>query len=423
MLLFLLISFMACVLVYKSSWFQVAGLPPSVTLTVFILKCIIGFFLLWLYGHFIEIDRADADVFKYFDDALILHSSAKDSLRLYWELFSGTRLDSLAPYFEAMHNWDSPRAYIHSSDNRTMIRIHSVLLFISQGDIRIHQVVFALLSMLGLVTLFKGLSTWSKMPGWAFLAVCVLPPSLLFWGSGLLKETIVMLPLGLFIYGLTGWNEGRKKQVAMLLGMLAFIWIKPYIGMCLLPGLSFLIADKKIQIPSFWLAIGSVIVMILLLFLATYIPGFDPIGRLAAEQIAFIELAQAKAAGSLIAVHQFDDLWSFLVQSPGAALRCIFRPVLWEIRGPLDTIAAIENTGYILLVLAAMIYRKKGVNMRPIYFSILSVLAIAVLIGSVTPVLGAVVRYKAPMLPFLVFVFFHLIDLNRIPLIRTFVAK
>ena len=56
--------------------------------------------------------------------------------------------------------------------------------------------------------------------------------------------------------------------------------------------------------------------------------------------------------------------------------------------------------------------------MRPVFFALFFVLSLALLIGSVTPVLGAVVRYKAPMLPFLVFALFQLIDFDKIPLAR-----
>ncbi len=416
MLPFLIISLLTVVLVHRSSWFRIPGLSSWAISGAFILKCAVGFVLLWLYGNVLDIERTDADVFRYFDDAVIMHSSASESLGIFWELFNGSSSEHLSVYFEGMHNWDSPRSLIHTNDNRTMIRLHSIILFFSNGDIRVHQVIFSFLSLLGLVALFKGLSHMSSLRPGSFWFICILPPSLLFWASGLLKETLVMLPLGLFVFGISKLGNSKKALYALVIGILGFLLVKPYVGLCLLPSLLFLFIDRNVRISSPWAAFCTVTICILLIYIGSFANGLDLIGLLAAEQAAFIDLARIESAGSFVEVDRFDDFKTFVAQAPSAISRCLFRPGIWEIRGALDALAAIENLLYILLFLAALVYRNMKADMRPVFFSLFFVLSMTLLIGSVTPVLGAVVRYKAPMLPFVIFLLAQLIDCAKIPL-------
>lgn len=418
-------------MVYRSSWFQVEGIHTGAMLGAFILKCLVGFGLLWLYGQFIRIDRSDADVFKFFDDAVVLQSSAQESIGRYWQLFMGDTSESLSSYFNRMFNWDSPREFFLFNDDRTIIRFHSLLLFVSGGNIRVHQVIFALISLLGSVLLFRGLNQWAPIKesgwgnkvGWAFWIICILPPSLLLWSSGLLKETLVMLPLGLVVYGLAYRGFGVRSWLSLTVGFTLFILIKPYVGICLLPGILFLSIDHCLSKGWTWAVFITGLLCFVFLVISTFIPSIDLIALMATEQAEFLALAQHETAGSIVVVQEFHDIPSFVAQSPMAVVRCLFRPGVWEMRGPLDALAAIENAVYILLILTALSFRRKQLPMRPILFGLITIFSLALLIGSVTPVLGAVVRYKVPLLPFLLFILLQVIDFDRIPFIRPRVTQ
>jgi len=371
--------------------------------------------LLWLYGSVLEIDRADADVYKYFDDAVVLQSSVHESWAYFQDLFLGNEGEGLKAYTESMYNWEHAEESVMRSDNRTMIRIHSLLLFISGGAIMVHQIVFSLISFLGLIFLFKGMRTWYSMPGWAFLALCILPPSLLLWGSGLLKETLVMLPLGLAVYGLARMQLSVKYVLFVLLSALLFVFVKPYIGLCLLPGVIFLLIHRLVQRNMGIAALLAMAVVAMGLIASSYTEQFSIIEILSAKQAEFLDHAIQEDAGSRVELLPFNGFVEFITQGPSALFNTLCRPGIWEASGGLGILAGLENMAYLLLVVMVFWFRKKQGLSPGFYFSILTILSIGILVGSVTPVLGAVVRYKVPLLPFLIFALFHRIDFKKLP--------
>ena len=85
------------------------------------------------------------------------------------------------------------------NDTRNLVRFHSILNFISFGYNTIHILIFEFLSITGLILLFKGLKKITLVTPLSLLLILVLFPSLLFWSSGILKETFVILGISLFI--------------------------------------------------------------------------------------------------------------------------------------------------------------------------------------------------------------------------------
>ena len=161
--------------------------------------------------------------------------------------------------------------------------------------------------------------------------------------------------------------------------------------------------------PSMAFAV-TVLVCFLGLFISSLSGAADLVGILALKQKDFVNVATITDAGSVISIPGFDSVFSFITQSPGAVWRTYFRPGLWETRTSFDTIAALENALYILLVLCAVVFRKKKMDADLVAIALIFILGMGVFIGSVTPVLGAIVRYKVPALPFLIIICFEMID-------------
>ncbi len=398
-------------------WFwkplRIDGLPNSWMLVSFIVKCAAGILIWYLYAHHLDIDRKDADIFKYFDDAQVMYSSYEKAPSLYLDLFTGREDPVLEPYFEDMYNWNRSFSLIQINDNRSMIRVQSLIYFLSRGNIHVHTVIFSFLSFIGLVFLFKGMRRLKELPPWLFVVACILPPSLLLWGSGLLKETLVILPLGLSIYGATGIYKGKKSWPIMFLGLLLFLGIKPYVLVAVLPVLIYLLIRRSTAWNP-WVSLGSSFgISVLGLGVSSFIPKMDVIGVLALKRKDFVQVAEDSGAGSTIDIPAFSSFLEFLMYAPGAAVRTLFRPWLWEMSSTLEALAAAENSIYILLLLLALWFRRKGLD-DMFMISLIFVLSLSVLVGSVTPVLGAIVRYKSPALPFLIFGVFALIDMDRL---------
>src|SRR4030095_15287558 len=83
---------------------------------------------------------------------------------------------------------------------------------------------------------------------------------------------------------------------------------------------------------------------------------------------------------------------------------CLFRPFITDSGAILNTISAIENT-IILLIAIYCIVKFDNRNLKgkiiPFFCLFYTVFSFG-LIGMITPVLGAIVRYKAQALPYMV---------------------
>ncbi|HAP70776.1 MAG TPA: hypothetical protein DCR04_13830 [Flavobacteriales bacterium] len=118
--------------------------------------------------------------------------------------------------------------------------------------------------------------------------------------------------------------------------------------------------------------------------------------------------------GSTIETPRLEStFWSVLKASPIALMNAAFRPFPWEIRSPFMALSGLENILIVLLLVLAIVgvFRGVAVSVSPVFYVAISfALVILILTGLVTPVVGAIVRYKVPALPFLVCALLALAD-------------
>ncbi len=117
----------------------------------------------------------------------------------------------------------------------------------------------------------------------------------------------------------------------------------------------------------------------------------------------FVVLLDYGKTGSSIAIPSLDgSVIATLKATPIALANALFRPFAWEVNSPFMLMAALENMMLLLLVVLAIVRFAKDQSVHPlVYMAIAFALVILLLTGLVTPVVGAIVRYKVPALPFL----------------------
>jgi hypothetical protein len=136
-----------------------------------------------------------------------------------------------------------------------------------------------------------------------------------------------------------------------------------------------------------------------------------------AKQSEFISLAESVKAGSAIYIHPLQPtIWSLFKNSPVAFYNTMFRPNLLDSHSPFILLSALENIFIICFgTIALLSITKKKIKITPMfYFSVIYVVALFVLIGLITPVMGAIVRYKIQGIPFLFFIFITLMDKEKL---------
>ena len=260
------------------------------------------------------------------------------------------------------------------------------------------------------------------------LAIAILfIPSVFFWGSGILKDTITFASIGMITYNLFSIFIKRKN---VLLNSIIFFYcaflivkIKAYILFSYLP-LSFfwLFPDTINNFTSnrFRFIIKPLVyglTFAMLPFSLTFLGQFNE--KFSADNI--LEFAKAHQTdlkqdvyylgkqGSRFDIGYFDGSFSsFLEVAPQAIIATFFRPFLWEANNPVMLLAALESLWMTYLFINIFIkFGFKGFYLALIQnpflqFGFIYALAFGFFVGFTTPVFGSLVRYKIPALPFFV---------------------
>jgi hypothetical protein len=290
--------------------------------------------------------------------------------------------------------------------------------FFSFGTYYPHAIVMSFLAMIGLTAIYRLFIEAQQGKEFVLMIIVYLMPSTLLWTSGLIKEAFLIFSLGMMFYTLQQIiiQEKRNKIVfvQLFLFLICLFLIKPYIIFMIFPGaVSWILfhkfkSYKLIQISGIYLIYGILICTFSAEILGRNIPDL-----LTSKQQEFYFVAKREHANSLISIPQLNGTYSSLVlNTPSAIITSMFRPHILEVKNPLMLFAALENSLLIILVIWVLLslpqeYKNKFPDL--FYIALFFSFAIFVLTGLVTPILGAVVRYKVPALPFFLFALVTLI--------------
>ena len=248
-------------------------------------------------------------------------------------------------------------------------------------------------------------------------------PSLFFWGSGVLKDTLCIGALGWLLYAFyKGAIQKRAIVSCLVIGLIAaqalFI-LKVYILLCFLPAALFWvfnenstrIKNKVVRLAALplFLAIGiglsAYSVTNLTANDASY--SIDNIGARSKKTADYLyEMSRARE-GSGYRLGELDGTIGSMVKlAPQAILTTLFRPFLWEARNPVMLLSALES--FYFLFLTIRIFYRVGLMkslrliaanpMLTLCFVFSLVFSAAV--GVTSNNFGTLVRYKIPMMPF-----------------------
>ncbi len=189
-------------LIYKLPFFKKSKLSLHYFSFAFLMKVIAGFALTWVYSSHYS-DRSTADIYKYYDDAKYMYAALNDEPFDYVKMVTSIgndhpKFDTL--YYSKMNHWYRKYDYSVYNDNHTMIRFNALIMPISCGSFHVHTIIMCFIALLGLTALFLFFQEYfSDRLKLLYLSIFLLP-SVLFWGSGVLKEGLLLFSLGFLIY-------------------------------------------------------------------------------------------------------------------------------------------------------------------------------------------------------------------------------
>ena len=210
------------------------------TLTFFIIKVIASLFFLYVYTFHYGGGELTADAGRFFEEAKILHEVFYKNSEAYFSLMTNIGQDQalINEYLEATSHWNASDRYL-PNDSRNVIRVNSVLLFISQGSILIHFFFFSFLTFLGGLDLYQFLKKHSRLKPILVFGLLTVFPSIAFWGSSIIKEPLMLLGLCLLIRGVFDAINWKSHLWRILIGSILMLMFKPYILFCFLPFIAY----------------------------------------------------------------------------------------------------------------------------------------------------------------------------------------
>lgn len=392
----------------KASFFRIEGISYRMLSFAFAVKLVFAVLLSLVFTHFYT-NRLTADTFKFFDDSKIMFSVLHEHPTWFFRMITGIddKAPYLLPYYDQMHNWYN-KAVIFN-DYRFQIRLNAFLRFFSLGHYYVHAVIYCFLSFIGLTALLKLFILYLPQFKRVLYAGTYFLPSVLFWGSGLLKDSLIFFATGLSLYCLYRFIHDRKLRslICFVIFLLFLMLIKFHNFILLVPlyaAFAFSSFIKRYYIAIF--GIITIVYYLALLKMNVVLPGYGLMELLSKKQAEFVDLAQDYHAQSAIPINLLEDSeWSAVRNTPQALSHVFLRPYVWEAKNPFILMAAIENILLIVLTLFSIFsFSRRNFTITALMLlSFIYTLSLFEMIGLVTPVMGAIVRYKIQALPFFFF--------------------
>jgi hypothetical protein len=356
--------------------------------------------------------------------------------RIIWEAFMdspvlGWKLLTTRGDIQGIYSYASNIPFFNDPSSYFVIRVAAVFDLITFSSYSATAVLFALVSFCGAWMLFMAFYRQSpELHRWFALATLFIP-SVIFWGSGLLKDTLTLAAIGFLTYAIS--NLFIKKQISIFSIFLLLIsfWIlfsvKKYILLCYLPA-AFLwvyaarLARLKSLVLKIMVAPFIVGVLVVSGYYAIVLIGEDD-PRYAIDKIAVTAKVTAydigfytgRSAGSRYSLGELDGTFTNMVsKAPQAINVSLFRPYLWEVKNPLMLLSALESLALVSLTLYVLVLSQskffKAWSNPTVQFCLVFSLTFAFAVGVSTFNFGTLARYKIPLLPFYLLAIVYILD-------------
>ncbi|PKV66352.1 hypothetical protein [Pontibacter ramchanderi] len=304
-----------------------------------------------------------------------------------------------------------------------MPRLLSVPLLLTNGNYYLSSLYLSLFSFAGLWFFVNALARYFPTTAIPAVVAFLAFPSVVFWSSGVLKESVLMGGMGLLLGSSLYLLYGKLKRRPVLYLLLAvlglyLIWLVKYfvaVALALTLALALLLkvifySPKLAHIH--WLLKG---LALLVLFSGIAWLGTQLNPNLNLE--ALPDVVYGNYQVSLLASQDKPRIdfpfleptyLSFALHSQLAFIGMLFRPFIWEVYNVRTFVAALENT--LLLALAFGFVRDlfEAGRVKWRYGYLLTALLVyifvmGVLLAYSMPNLGTLNRYRVVVLPFVVY--------------------
>ena len=357
------------------------------------------------------------DTFNYYTHTKIIHQAFSDSFHLGWKMITtnGTYEPEIIKYTSQMFWWQP------NSTEMFVAKIASIIGLFCFNTYTIIGLCFAFISFCGVWAMYI---TFLRIFPLAYkkLAIAVFfLPSVFFWGSGLMKDSLCIGALGWTFYGFyhvfIAKRNARTAAIMGAIGIYILVSAKIYILLSFMPPALFWVfnensnkiksASLRVLLKPLFIIVGAAAAYFGAINITAGDERFDvdKIGE--RSKITKDYLSSYVASGSAYDIGELDGSLASIVQvAPKAVFITLFRPFLFEARNPVMLLSALE-AGLFLYLTISLFYKTgffkslRLIASEPILtFCFLFAIILAIGVGTTSGNFGTLVRYKIPLMPF-----------------------
>ncbi len=312
-----------------------------------------------------------------------------------------------------------PRAFF-------IAKLVSLVNLITFNNYWLSGIYFSFFSYLGMWYLANMLASKFEQTKYYSAIAFLFFPSVVFWSSGIIKESVVMACLCFIIgFSIPYLTISQKIPYPRIILMALFLWIllklKYYYVGVLIPVMAanFLVAylrfNFKFVQKNYYTHLGSwlAVFILILLFATTIHPNLKGSNFLDSMVATHNEIYERSEPEDLIAYHKLDPtVSSVLANMPLAIYSGLYRPGLWDAGNVFQYWVGFENLILMILTIGALfrLFTNKRFPHKILIFSMITyILILASFMALSSPNFGTLARYKIAFLPF----FIYLITVNN----------
>lgn len=403
MYLLAIISTSLVIFFIHTAWKKANAVIKSFFIPALLLHIMAGICLGLLYVHY----YGESDTLIYFHEGLKLNELAFTDVQAYLNFVWRNVAD------------DSFLQTLVYSDKRAlfMVKISSLILLLSLNNYWIASVYFSVISFLASWQISNVLNQYFPSNRNAIIFSFLFIPSVVFWSSGVVKESIALTSLFCIVSNFIRLYKGKRLAWWQWLISIICIWLlynlKYYYLAVVMPVIitSLLVQRITIHWPK------RVFVQELILWLTIFCtfsllvtqlhPNFYPSRFLSVIYSNYLAFLANSAPEDVMHFQYLSENWTnVILLSPWAFVSGLFRPFIWESTNVLQTIAALENTCFLVLAISSL-PALKTLSRHPdrilIFATLLYCFVLSVFLTLSTPNFGTLIRYRVGFLSFFIF--------------------
>lgn len=363
------------------------------------LACGIGLGMLYFYHYGV------GDTLSFWQDgnhlASIMVESPGRALAFFWNE------DSTPEIISALQQ-QTPRSIF-------FVKICGILSLLSGGNYWVMATWLSFASFVGSWVLYTRFVQFYPATKAATATALLFIPSVVFWSSGLIKESIGLSALFLLTAGcLSVVNDKRISAVDWVILLvslwvgwnLKYYWIGMFLPVAVPLMLTAILIRKYAGLTPYRVWVWGAMFVVFLALATNVHPNFYVSRFMEVIYQNNLEFTRMSEPPRIVQYLNLEpSTASVVMNAPAALIAGLFRPFVWEAFNTLSWLAALENTVILLLVLQAILSLKiayRSPHSVLVFATIVYIVLLTTFLALSTPNFGTLSRYRVGALPLLV---------------------